>query len=141
MPSLIQKVTEDYALVKRILNKARHPAFIGRESFGRWASNGGALVWFLDGEPVAASLVNTKTSVLMALSVVLEFQGQGIGQRIIEYIKPNWARVLESKTKWFERLGYVCVGTLKQGQPLRTQIMVRSDLKTLGKRVAILKNS
>ena len=136
MRPLIQAVTSDYDRVKSVMSKARHPTFIGREQVQRIADNGGAIVWVMDGVDVAVSLVDTRRSVLLALSVVR--QGEGIGGRVLEYIRPNWARVVESKVPWFERHGYERVGRITQGKTLRTQVMVRRGLRSLGERVALL---
>lgn len=137
MSPLVQAVTTDYDRTKRVLNKARHPAFVGREQLTRWADNGGVIVWTMDGDDVAVSIVDTKRSVLMALSVVR--QGEGIGARIIDYIRPNWARVVSGKVSWFERRGYECVGRPTKGATLETQLMVRKGLRALGSRVALLR--
>lgn len=136
MRPLIQEVTTDYSRAKRLLNRARHPAFVGREQFSKSATNGGALIWLLDGEDVAVSLVDTRRSVLIALSVARP--GEGIGSRIVEYVRPNWARVVGEKVTWFEARGYARVGQPTKGRTLWTQIMMRRGLSALGERVRLL---
>lgn len=134
---LLQEVTTDYNRVKRVLNAAKHPTFIGRQQVAHVADNGGALVWCIDGEDVAVSLVDTRRSVLMALSVARP--AQGIGSRVMAYIRPNWARVIESKVSWFEKNGYERVGKPTKGRTLWTQIMVRKGLRALGQRIRLLR--
>lgn len=137
MRHLIQTVTTDYDRVKRVMTKARHPTFIGREQVTRSAVNGGVLVWTMDGEDVATSIVDTRRSVLLALSVARP--SEGIGGRVLQYIRPNWARVVAHKVDWFSRHGYECVGRRTKGKTLETQIMVRRGLRSLGARVALLR--
>lgn len=143
MPSLIQSVTVDYARFKRVLNRARHPTFIGRGQFQNNSNDGGAIVWVLMDETsqrdVAASLVDVKRSCLIALSVAEP--GMGLGAKIMEYLRPNWARVISTKVEWFERRGFKCVGRPMKSRALTTQIMVRNDLKSLGSRVRLLRGS
>ena len=136
MQPLIQEVTEDYARVKRVLDKARHPTFIGGETVKREASSGGVLVWTMDCEDVAVSIVSVRRSCLLALSVLRPCEG--IGSRVLAYIRPNWARVITDKVAWFEKNGYTRVGQPMQARKLATQIMVRNGLSALGERVRLI---
>lgn len=125
--------TTEYKLFHSILNKGRHPAFIGRETFGRNANNGGALLYEFDGEIVAVSLINPRLGILLALNVIQVHRQHGMGAAIIKYLMPNFARVIESKVSWFEKQGYVPIGDLKQGISLKTQVMIRKNLLSLAK--------
>ena len=141
MSSLIQSVTVDYKRFKRVLNAARHPTFVGSNQFEQLSNDGGASVWVLVDDTsqrdVAASLVDVKRSCLIALSVAEP--GAGLGARVMEYLRPNWARVISTKVDWFERRGFKCVGQPMKARTLTTQIMVRNDLKSLGPRVRLLR--
>lgn len=141
MSSLIQSVTVDYKRFKRVLNAARHPTFIGPKQFKQLSNDGGAIVWVLVDDTsqreVAVSLVDVRRSCLIALSVAEP--GAGLGARVMEYLRPNWARVVSSKVEWFERRGFKCVGRPIKSRALMTQIMVRDYLKALGSRVRLLR--
>lgn len=51
------------------------------------------------------------------------------------YLAPNWVRAVENAVPYFERLGFVMVGQLKQGRTLRMQILVRGSLISLAGRL------
>lgn len=132
---------EEYSDFKRVLDAGRHPAFIGRSTFCRNANNGGALIYKLDGESVAVSLINPHFGILLALNVIPAHRSHGLGSSIMKFLIPNFARVIEIKVPWFESLGYRKIGNLKQGQTLRTQIMARAELFDLaGKLQRLRKN-
>lgn len=143
MSSLIQSVTVDYRRFKNVLNRARHPTFVGPKQFRQLSNDGGAIIWVAMDDTtqrdVAASLVDVKRSCLIALSVAEP--GAGIGAKVMEYLRPNWARVVSTKVEWFERRGFKCVGRPMKSRALTTQIMVRNDLKSLGSRVRLLRGS
>jgi GNAT superfamily N-acetyltransferase len=119
---------EDYPEWKKLLDAGKHPAFIGRDSMQRNAENGGALLYDLDGRSVAASLVNPHLGILLALNVRKEHRGHGLGASIVNFLMPNFVRAIESKVEWFEGIGYKCVGELKWGISLNTQVMARAAL-------------
>ena len=125
----------DYAAFKRLLDVGRHPAFIGRQCFATNADNGGALLYEFDGRVVAASLINPHYGILLALHVHPEHRGHGLGKSIMRFLMPNFARVVEDKVPWFESIGYVAVGKMKQGIRLRTQVMARAALFELAGRL------
>jgi GNAT superfamily N-acetyltransferase len=126
---------DDYVVFKRVLDRGKHPAFVGRETFGRQTRNGGALMYLLDDQIVAVSLVNAHHGVLLALNIVPQHRGHGIGSAIVNFLMPNFARVVSDKVGWFEKRGYVKVGSEKMGRSLKTQIMVRRELLSLAGRL------
>jgi hypothetical protein len=126
----------DYKTFKHVLDKGRHPAFIGRDTFSGNADNGGALIYEYENEPIAVSLINPKYGILLALNVTPEHRSHGLGRAILNFLVPNFARVIESKVPWFKSCGYIAVGNLKKGQSLNTQIMAREALFTLAGRLS-----
>jgi len=131
----------EYKTFKRVLNIGRHPAFIGRDTFAHNSRNGGALIYEFEGQPVGVSLINPHYGILLALNVVPEHRSHGLGRAIMNFLIPNFARVIEDKVGWFEKQGYRRIGKLKQGQTLRTQIMAREALFHLaGKLQRLRKN-
>lgn len=130
--------SDQYVIFKRVLNQSRFPTFVGIETYIRCAREGGAFALFECDEISAAALVKTKNSTLMCLSVLKNRQKVGIGSFFVNFLKPNWIRAVESAIPFFESLGYISVGDLKQGRSLKTQIMVRSDILSLGDRVRII---
>jgi GNAT superfamily N-acetyltransferase len=116
----------EYDRAKRVLNRARHPGFVGRELFFRCATAGQALVATREGADVAVALI--VKSKLMALSVVVEAQGQGVGQALVAFAQPRWVNAIGAKLAWFERLGYSPVGAPRVGQNGKhaTQLMERT---------------
>ncbi len=121
----------EYPAWKKILDAGRHPAFIGKDTMMGNATNGGALFYELDGEAVAVSLINPHYGILLALNVRPEHRGHGLGDAILKYLVPNFARVVENKIEWFEKRGYRRIGKLKCGISLKTQVMARSALFSL----------
>lgn len=71
----------DYDRAKSVLNKARHPGFVGRELFFRCATTGKATVAVIDGVDSAVMLVAKQR--IEALSVVVAAQGRGVGQALV----------------------------------------------------------
>ena len=127
--------TNEYRRAKRILDRARHPTFVGRSTVLRAAQDGGLLFYMVGDEDVAVTVINARNSTLLALSVIGEHQGHGLGGAILEYLRPNFARVIESKVGWFEARGYISIGEPKIGRKFKTQIMVRAKLRELAGRV------
>jgi GNAT superfamily N-acetyltransferase len=125
----------EYRRAKHIFNQGRHPTFLGPQQVNGMLALGG--VWFaqLDGQDIAVAIVHPRRSVLIALNVMPAHRSHGLGARFLHYLAPNWARVIESKTAWFERQGFKSLGDPKQGRSLRTQIMVREDLIGLAGRL------
>ena len=122
---------DDYKMFKKILNIGRHPAFIGKDTMQRNAENGGALFYFHADYPIAVSLINPHLGILLALNVIPAHRSHGLGRAIVNFLMPNFARVIESKVQWFESQGYRKIGPPKKGQSLKTQIMARGALFTL----------
>ena len=126
---------DDYKMFKKILDIGRHPAFIGKDTMQRNAENGGSLFYIYDAEPIAVSLINPHLGILLALNVLPTHRSHGLGRAIMNFLVPNFSRVIESKVPWFESQGYRKIGTLKKGQSLNTQIMARGALFTLAGRL------
>ena len=125
----------DHRRFKSILNAARFPTFVGPTMIQRNAINGGLIFFKKDNLDIAGALVNPHLSILLTLAVHPFHQGHHLGTAIMNYLRPTWARVIESKVGWFKKQGYVSIGNPKQGRKLITQIMVRSELITLAGRL------
>lgn len=126
---------DEYERVKRILDKGRHPTFIGRTLVAHCAGNGGLLFFREDDEDAAVAIVNARKNVLLVLCVAPKHRSKGLGGRIIDFVKPNWVRAVESAVPWFETRGYVGIGEWKQGRSLRTRVMVRENVRRLAGRL------
>ncbi len=126
---------DSYESAKHLLNIGKHPAFIGRGTFEHCRRNGGALLFLLDEQPIAVSMVNPRTGVLLALNVSPQHRGHGLGAAIVNFLMPNWCRVIEHKVKWFQHQGYRRIGSMKTGIKFKTEIMVRTSLIALYSRL------
>jgi len=131
----IQVKSSEYSRIKGILNRGKHPTFIGRQLVLFNGRNGGAFVFRFGGEDLATAIVNPATNCLLVLNVLPAHRSHGLGAAIVRFLQCNFARVVESAVPWFERNGYVSRGALKQGRRLKTQVMVKSSLLTLAGRV------
>lgn len=129
---------EDYARAKKVLDAGKHPTFVGRDTIGRNARNGGLLMFAYAGEDVGVAVLNARMNSLIVMNVRPSHRGHGLGSAILTYCCPTWVRALESAAPWFRARGYVDIGEPKQGRSLRTQIMVRGSLLTLAGRVSRL---
>jgi N-acetylglutamate synthase-like GNAT family acetyltransferase len=118
----------DYAAFKKLLDAGKHPAFIGKSTMMRNASQGGAIFYEFAGQRVAVSLVNPRLGILLALNVHPAHRGHGLGAAIVRFLIPNFVRAIEDKAPWFERLGYRRIGKMKRGISLNTQVMARTAL-------------
>lgn len=81
------------------------------------------------------ALIGIRNGTLLVLNVLPMHRGIGLGRKFVNFLRPNFARVLESAVPFFEGCGYKSIGKLKQGRSLRTQIMVRSELIGLAGRL------
>lgn len=127
---------EDYPRMKQILNRGRHPTFVGRMSVARQAIQGGLLFCQVEGQDAGVAVINVRQSTALVFCFLPSYQGQGLGTAFMNYLRPNFARVITDMVPFFEqRLGYTSIGEPKQGRTLRTQIMVRTELLTLAGRV------
>ena len=126
----------DYQAWKRVLTVARFPTYMGEEVMKRNARNGGAMFYDVDRQPVGVSLINPRLSIGLVLAVVPAHHNHGMATAILEYLMPNWARVLDAYVEWFEQRGYSRLGTPKKGQKHTTHVMVRSALLGLAGRLA-----
>lgn len=122
--------------MKSLLNRGRHPTFIGRDLFAAAARNGGVFVFEYAGGDVGGAIVNARLNVLLVLNVSAEHRGHGLGSAMLRYLQCNFARVLQSAVPFFERNGYRSVGEPHDGNRFKTQLMIKSSLLTLAGRVA-----
>jgi GNAT superfamily N-acetyltransferase len=125
----------EYKRAKDLLNAGRHPTFIGRQMLSRCAEQGGLTFAVKDGRDIGVAMIGTRTSTLLVMCVHPEFRSLGVGGEFLSFLRPNFARVLESAVPWFTRQGYKAIGQMKQGRTLRTQVMVREELIGLGGRL------
>jgi len=126
----------DYARVKKLLDRGRHPTFIGRNLVKCCALNGGVLVFHYVGQAVGVAVVNPAINTLLVLNVLPAHRGHGLGRAIVSYLQCNFARVIEGVVPFFERCGYQAMGDMHQGKAFRTQVMIKSTLIPLAGRVA-----
>ncbi|MDE2098299.1 MAG: hypothetical protein KGL39_13685 [Patescibacteria group bacterium] len=82
----------------------------------------------MNDEDAAVAVVNIRRGVLLVLNVAPAYRSQGVGRFLLNYLRPNFARVIESAVPWFERNGYACTGTPKQGRKFKTYVMIRKEL-------------
>ncbi|MGH9525657.1 MAG: hypothetical protein ACRD2F_03205 [Terriglobales bacterium] len=130
----------DYRRAKALLNAGRHPAFVGPGMVARAAAHGG-LLFAVAGSgarrrDAAVALVNPRNSTLLVLNVHPRRRGGGLGAAFLDYLRPNFARVLLSAVPWFQRRGYTPLGDPKPGRRFSTQVMVRRELIALAGRAA-----
>jgi GNAT superfamily N-acetyltransferase len=125
-----------YDRAKSVLNKAKHPGFVGRELFFRCATRGKAVVAVLDGIDVGVALIS-EADKLQALSVIVKAQGKGIGAALVRHLSPKYVSALGEKTDWFARLGYQAKGSPRVGKDLQhtVQLMERTDDVAIVERV------
>jgi hypothetical protein len=131
----VQAHSDEYSRVKRILNRGKHPTFIGRQIVLISTRNGGCTIFRFAGEDIGVSVVNPMKNVMLVLNVDPRHRSHGLGSAILRYCVPNFARVLETAVPFFERNGYAKIGNLKRGNALNTQIMVKSSLIPLAGRL------
>jgi len=125
----------EYRRAKVLLNRGRHPTFIGRDMVANCATNGGLLFFVIDGVDAAVALVRPSGSVLLVLNVSPSYRGGGLGDAILNYIKPNFVRSIRGATRWFTQRGYTVVGEPKQGRSFITDLLVRTNLIGLAGRL------
>ncbi len=115
----------EYDRAKAVLNKAKHPGFVGRELFYRCATNGVVCVAVSEGVDYGIAMI-TKGK-LQALSVIAAAQGKGIGQGLMRRLQPEWVSAIADRISFFERCGYAPLGAPKVGQNGKhaTQLMQR----------------
>lgn len=131
---------EAYRRAQKLLSAGRHPAFIGPMMISRQASRGG-LLFAVAGRGASArdaaiAVVNARNSTLLVLNVHPRFRRAGVGSWFLDYLRPNFARVVMAAVPWFQGRGYTAVGAPKLGRRLYTQIMVRQELIGLSGRAA-----
>lgn len=118
---------DDYERAKTVLNKAKHPGFVGRELFYRCATTGVVCIAVVDDVDCGVAMVAKEK--LQALSVVVAAQGRGVGQALISRLKPKWVNAIGERIGFFEKLGYKQVGAPRVGQNGKhsTQLLQRDD--------------
>lgn len=126
----------EYERAKRLLNRGRHPGFVGRQLVTKAASNGGLFLFQTNGEDVGVAVMSPRRNVLLVLNVLPEWRGYGIGEWIIGYLRPNFVRAVEHAVPFFLRCGYTEIGQWKEGISLRTRVLVRKNIPMLAGRLA-----
>ena len=126
---------EEYLKARRLFNKGRHPAFVGPDMVQKNARNGGLLFFVYRSKSVGVAVINAKKGVLLALNILPEHRSHGLGSAVINYLMPNFARVTEQASPWFESQGYKKVGKWMMGRKLMTCVMVRKRLFDLAGRL------
>lgn len=101
----------------------------------RNAVQGGLIFAQQHGQDVAVAVIGIRNGTLLVLNVHPKYRSKGIGRKFIEFLRPNFARVVESAVPWFEKCGYRSLGAMKQGRALRTQIMARMELLALASKI------
>ena len=86
---------------KRLMDRVRFPTFLGPRVIEGNAVNGGLNFYEYGATACAATLVNPRLSVLLALGVVPEHRRHGLGAAVVAYLRPNFARVIEGRDEWF----------------------------------------
>jgi hypothetical protein len=125
----------DYRRAKLILNKGKHPTFVGKSLIERCATNGGLLFFRINSDDVGVAAVNVRRSVLLVMNILPAYRSMGLGMVMLDYIKPNFIRAVESAVPWFEQRGYKSIGAWKQGRKLRTRVLVRENIINLAGRL------
>ena len=118
----------DYERAKTILNKARHPGFVGRELFYRCATTGVVCVATLDGIDLGVAMIAKEK--LQALSIIAAGQGKGVGTALMRRLQPRWVSSIADRVSFFERCGYKPFGAPKVGQNGKhaTQLIERGEV-------------
>lgn len=124
---------------KRYADKWGYPTFLGPSVLNRSAKNGGMFFFEVDGECVAVFLANAINSTGLALAVDPTHRAHGMFRTVMEYVRPNFVRVIDKFVPLFTRIDYRPLGEPKQGRKFKTQVMVRGELMELAGRVAQLK--
>ena len=101
---------DDYDRAKKVLNKAKHPGFVGRELFYRCATTGVCCVAVLGGVDCGVAMVAKEK--LQALSIVASVQGKGVGTALMRRLQPKWVSAIAERISFFERLGYKSFGAI-----------------------------
>jgi GNAT superfamily N-acetyltransferase len=126
----------EYRRAKRLLDLGHHPTFIGRGCVERNAIQGGLIFAQLEKQDVAVAVIGIRNGTLLVLNVHPLFRSRGIGSQLLGFLRPNFARVIESRVAWFESMGYAPLGAMKKGRVYKTQIMVRKELMSIAAKLA-----
>lgn len=105
----------EYDRAKKILDRARHPAFIGRDQFERYSVKGVVFVAVIDGEDTGITMVDGKGKGV-AQSVAASHQGRGIAIAMLGHHAPKFISIIGAKVHVYERCGYVREGPPDVGQ-------------------------
>lgn len=119
----------EYGRAKRILDKGKHPAFVGRNTIISHARNGGLFFAVCEEKDIGIVVLNPKKNNLLVLNILPEYRGKGIGKFLVDYFKSNFARVIETKVDFFTKRGYVPLGKPKKGKKYLTYIMIRESIR------------
>ncbi len=129
-----QLSANDYSIAKDVFNKGKHPGFIGKGMHETASRNGGAFAVVIDKKIAAVALVNMRKNILTAINVLPEYRKSGIGQMLMNYISPNFCRVIEPVIPWFEKMGYVVSSDFVEGNKYRVVIMSMKNLVNLSRK-------
>ena len=117
---------DDYNRAKKILDKARHPDFIGPQRFVRAAEKGMIIVASADGHDLGVLFSEGET--LTVLSVARSAQGQGVGQALVQHANLKYVRAIQDRVAWFCKLGYEPQGPPDMShKKFVVQMLVRTD--------------
>lgn len=100
---------------KKILDRARHPAFVGRDQFERYASKGTVFVAVVDSEDVGITMIDGKGKGV-AQGVAASHQRRGISTAMLGHYAPKFISIIGPKVELYERRGYVREGPPAVGQ-------------------------
>lgn len=119
---------DDYDRAKKVLNKAKHPGFVGRELFYRCATSGVCCIAILEGVDCGVAMIAKEK--LQALSIISSVQGKGVGSALMRRLQPKWVNAIAERVSFFEHLGYKSFGAPKVGQNGKhaTQLMERGEI-------------
>ena len=119
-----------YERVKKVLDKSKHPGFLGREVVFRCAERGVVIVAALDDQDVGVVLVDHKHT-LGTLSVIPGARKHGVGGALVREARPfaRFVKAIADRVGYFERLGYRPCGapTIGAAGKMLTQLMERVD--------------
>ena len=119
-----------------MLDRGRHPAFIGRGPYGSSVKQGGVWIYRYAGKDVATSLINPRLNCLNVLSVMPDHRSHGVGSTILRLLNPSFIRSTAGAVPYFEQRGFTVIGKRYKGRSLTTRIMVKKALFGLAGRIS-----
>lgn len=131
-----QGKSAEYARFKTLLNRCRHPSYIGPEFYARCARNGGCFFATLDGVDLAVALINPRRGVFNVLSVLPAHRAHGLGSALVHWCRAPLIRSTQQAATFAERFGYSRVAAVQTGRVLEVQMLVDSNVRGLAGRIA-----